>query len=210
MGRPLLMTFDFFGTVLDWRRGIREALGVHGVELDEAAFERVIDLQGELEQRAFRPYREIVAESLERGVGLDARAARELGERAGTWPLYPDSRDALRKLVGLTKCAAMTNSDVAHGRDVRAQLGFELQGWICAEEIGVYKPGPEFWKKTSEKMGIAPGKDWWHVSAYADYDLEPARAFGLTTVFVNRPHARPGPADISVENLEELVSRGWL
>ena len=43
------------------------------------------------------------------------------------------------------------------------------------------------------------------MSTYAEYDLEPARALGLTGVYVERPHARPGPADLVVADLAKLA-----
>jgi FMN phosphatase YigB (HAD superfamily) len=56
-------------------------------------------------------------------------------------------------------------------------------------------------------MGVPFGRDWWHVSAYADYDLVPARALGLTCVLVKRPHHRAGPADLVIEDLAELAGK---
>jgi len=215
-----LITFDFFGTVVDWRRGLREALAGN---LTDEAFERVIDRQGELEQEKFRSYAEIVAQSLREVVGfpqhraeaggrsigdeldLDAVTAARIGGEAGKWPLFPDSAEALRRLRSIAPCAAITNSDLGHGAQVQAQLGFSLDGWICAEETRTYKPDPEMWRAASRRMRVPFSRDWWHVSAYADYDLAPARALGLTCVFVRRPHSRLGPNDLSVENLNELA-----
>ena len=151
--RPRLFTFDIFGTVLDWRRGLQEAAAAAGHPLDGATFDRVIDAQAADESRAFLPYAEIVARSLERVVGLDAGAARAIGRDAGTWPLYADSREALRRLRAIAPCAATTNSDVAHGEQVQSSLGYRLDGWICAEEVGAYKPDPRIWTAASRRMG---------------------------------------------------------
>ena len=114
---------------------------------------------------------------------------------------------ALRRLLAVTRCVAMTNSDRVHGDQVREQLGFPLTDWVCAEEVRVYKPHVEFWQRVSDRLGVAPGRQWWHVSAYADYDLETARGYGLTTVFMERPHSRPGDAEMRVKNLAELADQ---
>jgi 2-haloacid dehalogenase len=198
-----LLSFDVFGTVIDWRRGLREALGG---ALADSDFDRIVDQQGELERGPFRPYAEIVAQSLVDVLGLDRAKAASIGARAGDWPLFPDSAEALRNLRRIAPCAATTNSDVAHGEQVRAQLGFPLDGWICAEVVRAYKPDPEVWRTASRRMRVAPGRAWWHVSAYADYDLETARALGLTCVLVKRPHHRPGPADLVVDDLSGLAA----
>ena len=85
-----LMTFDIFGTVLDWRAGLERELG----ELD---FDAVVDRQAELESEQFRSYTEIVAQSLVDEVGLSESEAARIGANAGQWPLFPDSADALRR-----------------------------------------------------------------------------------------------------------------
>jgi 2-haloacid dehalogenase len=205
--RPRLLTFDIFGTVLDWRRGLREATAAAGAALDDAAFDRVIDAQAVDEAGPFRTYAEITARSLIGVLGMAAGPAASIAAAAGTWPLYPDSRDALRRLRSLVPCAATTNSDRTHGEQVQSALGFRLHAWICAEEVGVYKPDPRVWLAASARLGVEPGPWWWHVSAYVDYDLETARSLGLTCVYVRRPHARPGPTDLAVKDLAELADR---
>ncbi len=203
--RPRLLTFDIFGTVVDWRRGLTQAVRAHGIELSPADFERVIDTQARLEAEAFRSYREVTAASLVEVLRLDPAAADAIGAAVGTWPLYPDAGAGLRRLQALAPCAAMTNSDRAHGEQVQAQLGWRLTHWIAAEEVRVYKPAEAFWRATAALVGIEPGPHWWHVSAYADYDLEVASRLGLTTVFVPRPHARPGPATHTARDLVALA-----
>ena len=192
--KPLLLTFDIFGTVVDWHT----ALG-------ERDFDRIVDTQGEIEQQRFRPYTEIVAESLIRVRRLDAVTAAGIAANVGKWPLFPDSREALRRLRRVAPCAATTNSDRAHGEQVQAQLGFTLDGWICAEDVRAYKPDRRIWEAAARKMGRPFDRAWWHVSAYADYDLRTARELGLTAVFVQRPHSRPGAADVTVADLAALA-----
>lgn len=204
--RPSLLTFDVFGTILDWRKGTIEAVAREGGALDASRFDDVVDAQGRIEQQApGRPYRGIVAESLVEVARVFPSAAAEIGAAAGTWPLFPDSAAALARLQRVAPCGAMTNSDRAHGEQVQRQLGFRLSHWFCAEEIGCYKPDPRVWEHVARATGAAFGRDWWHVAAYADYDLEIARRLGLTTVYVERPHRRPGPADVVVPDLAALA-----
>lgn len=203
--RPTLFTFDIFGTVVDWRTGLRRDLAQYGFELSDADFDAVIDSQGAAESGDFAPYREIVAGSLTRVLGVPAPVAATIGDHAGNWPLFADSRDALERLLEIAPCVAMTNSDHAHGKQVQDQLGFPLSGWTCAEETRVYKPSEEFWRCVSKSRSVPFTTHWWHVSAYADYDLDTAGRLGLTRVFVRRPHSRPGPADLAVADLSELA-----
>jgi 2-haloalkanoic acid dehalogenase type II len=204
---PSLLTFDIFGTVLDWRRGLGASLARSSIALTAPDFDRIVDAQGRLERApSFRSYRDITAKSLVEILGLDADTADAIGEEVGRWPLFDDAREAMRRLEACAPCVAMTNSDRAHGEDVRRSLGFELSGWLAAEDTRVYKPSPAFWHAVARTRGVEPSASWWHVSAYADYDLDVARSLGLTTVLVRRAHARPGPADLEVANLLELAS----
>jgi len=205
--RPQLLTFDVFGTVVDWRRGLSEAVAAHGRPLRDGDFDAIMDRQGALEQEPlFRTYAEITALSLMDVLGLGVAAAVHVGEGVGRWPAYPDAPAALRRLMAVAPCVATTNSDRAHGEDVQRGLGFRLGAWICAQDVRRYKPDPEFWRHVSERLRVELGPAWWHVSAYADYDLEVAARLGLTTVYVARPHARPGPATHSVRDLAELAA----
>ncbi|MFL5278539.1 MAG: HAD-IA family hydrolase [Myxococcales bacterium] len=200
---PRLFTFDVFGTIVDWRSGLRKALASR--LLPDTQFDRLIDVQGEIEQGPFRRYAEIVAESLVRVLGISPSDAERIGADAGKWPLFPDSAAALARLRRIAPCAATTNSDRAHGEDVQRALGFRLDGWVCAEDVQAYKPDPRIWQAAAERLHVAPGRGWWHVSAYADYDLRTATGLGLTRVFVERPHRRPGEADHVVPDLAALA-----
>ena len=202
---PRLITFDIFGTVIDWRAGLTRDCAAAGRPLGPGDFDRIVDRQAELERGPFSAYAEITRRSLIDGLGLDDDDAARIGASVGLWPLYPDSPSALRALMRLAPCAAMTNSDLAHGEQVQSQLGLRLDDWLCAEETRRYKPDPEVWHAMARRRGIEPGPAWWHVSAYADYDLAHANTIGLTTVFVARPHARPGPATHRVRDLSGLA-----
>jgi 2-haloalkanoic acid dehalogenase type II len=191
--KPALLTFDLFGTVVDWRTGLQQALGAPFVD---ATFERVIDAQAEDEQASFRPYAEIVARSLTRVLGLDPESASRIGERAGEWPVFPDARAAFARLLQTAPCGATTNSDLAHRPAIEKQLGAALDPWICAGEVGAYKPDPRIWDAARAATGVPFGPSWWHVSAYADYDLATARRLGLTCVLIRRPHHRAGTPDL--------------
>ena len=202
--RPRLLTFDIFGTILDWRTGLEGACRAAGRPLGAGEFDRVIDAQAVLERGPFLDYATVTRRSFIDVVGLDDRAATMIGATAGGWPLFPDA-PLLRTLMVAVPCAAMTNSDRHHGEGVQASLGFRLDDWLCAEEVGLYKPDPGFWTAMSRLRAVDPGPGWWHVSAYADYDLRVANALGLTTVLVRRPHARPGAAHHVVDGLAGLL-----
>ena len=202
---PTLMTFDIFGTVLDWRRGMVEASRARGYAVSDAQFQAMIDFQARAEAGVYRPYADILAESLTSVLRMSLSDARAIASDAGSWPLYDDAAGGLRSLMRTAPCVAMTNSDQVHGRAVQDQLGFRLSGWICAEDVRCYKPAREFWIAVGARRRQALDPSWWHVSAYADYDLATAARLGLTTVFVERPHGVWGPAGVTVSDLRALA-----
>ncbi len=204
MTYPTLFTFDIFGTVLDWQRGLRKDLEEIGVLLSPGDFDAIIDRQAELEADGYRPYAEIVAQSLVETVNIARKDADRIGQAAGDWPLFADSSSAIARLMTVAPCVAMTNSDRSHRPGIEHSLGFAMTDWLCAEDTRVYKPAVDFWNLVAARRAVEPGPHWWHVSAYADYDLRVAASLGLTTVFVSRPHERPGNADIRVTSLLEL------
>jgi 2-haloalkanoic acid dehalogenase type II len=205
---PSLFTFDIFGTVIDWWTGIRRAAAPFGKEVDLQRFEQLIAIQAEEERRRpFRNYQEISIASFVQVLELDPQSAGQIAAELGNWPLFEDSAEGLRRLMQIAPCTAMTNSDLVHGKQVQAQLGFLLSDWSCAEEVRCYKPSPQFWRAVATKGGRGCDKSWWHVSAYADYDLEVARSLGLTCVFISRPHSRSGPADLIAQNLIDLADQ---
>jgi FMN phosphatase YigB (HAD superfamily) len=136
---PKLITFDILGTVLDWRTGLEASCRSACRPLPEGEFDRIIDVQGELERGDFVDYTEITRRSLVDVIGLPNVTANEIAAGLGRWPLYSDA-PVLRALMEVAPCAATTNSDRIHGEDVQAQLGFRLDDWLCAEDTHVYKP----------------------------------------------------------------------
>jgi 2-haloacid dehalogenase len=206
---PQLLSFDVFGTLVDWYEGLRRDLVRLGVPWRAELFDRIIDYQAQLERaEPSRSYRSVVAESLTAMAGLDHATAQQVADRLGHWPLFPDVAESLRSLLasGIT-VVAMTNSDRVHGQQVQEQLGYRLSAWFCAEDLRCYKPAEAFWHAVAQRLQQSSGLHWWHVSAYGDYDLATAERLGLTTVFVRRPHARPYPSRLEVASLQELLPR---
>ena len=201
--RPKLITFDIFGTVLDWKKGMSISCDAVGRPMNSDEFEQILEVQGELEADHFLTYSEITSKSLMRVLNMEESIADEISNNIGYWPLFADA-GVITELMEIAPCAAMTNSDQIHGMQVQESLGFQLSDWLCAEESGFYKPDPKVWETMSNRRGIEFGPHWWHVSAYADFDLSVANGLGLTTVFVRRPHSRPGTATYEIESLLEL------
>ena len=157
------MTFDIFGTVLDWRTGLENACRAEGRALLEGEFDRIVDAQGDLERGPYLDYAAITRRSLIDAIGLDEMSATKIASNIGAWPLYPDAA-LLPDLMRVSPCAAMTNSDRNHGAAIQTRLGHHLSDWLCAEDIRLYKPDPRFWRYMRDRQKIDFGPHWWHIS----------------------------------------------
>jgi 2-haloacid dehalogenase len=197
-----LFTFDIFGTVVDWKSGLEDALER---PVSDEEFDRFIDEQGRDEQAEYRPYTEITARSLVSVFGMDPEEAKLTGHHVGRWPLFPDAAEGLRRLSEIAPCWALSNSDVLHATEVQEQLGFQLAGWVSAEHVLSYKPALGHWEDVASRLQRAYDRSWWHVSAYGDYDLSVAQKLGLTCVYIPRRHHRPGPHDVQASDLLQLA-----
>src|SRR5213080_762127 len=93
MRRYDIVTFDCYGTLIDWERGIADAFRDAGLELDRGAV-----LRAYAEQPPFRPYREVLADAARRvahALGWQIDDASFLAESLPSWTPFPDTNAAL-------------------------------------------------------------------------------------------------------------------
>src|SRR6266545_622211 len=194
-------TFDCYGTLIDWNRGIHH------------------ELEPELEAEPFRTYREVLTLALERlmqedGVQLPEGESGAFARSLPEWPPFPEVPAALSELRNRGwKLAILSNTD----RDLIAasqrQLGVPVDLAIVAEDVHSYKPAHGHWQRFFE-VTEADRERHAHVAASLFHDIAPARELGLTSVWVNRLGEEPKPEpdreipDLSPlpDVLDELVS----
>lgn len=195
-------TFDCYGTLIDWEGGVGQFLYAHalrsgaddlvpGLEMREQ-WERA---QFEILAQTYRPYRQVLAESLEvvcRGNGwpYDERLAADFVVAMRSWQPFPDVLPALTRArkAGL-RLVVMSNTD----RDIVAHslrhLRVEFDDVVTAEDCRVYKPADSFFDQAVDRIGVDSAKIL-HVAFGFKYDHAPARRKGMATAWVNR-HAEP-------------------
>jgi 2-haloacid dehalogenase len=168
------VTFDCYGTLVDWNSGLREALGSD--ELVARYHELEPDVQAEDPSRS---YRDVLRETTRR-LGSDADPAASLPE----WPVFPEVRAALEEARARGwRLAILSNTD----RDLldasMAAIGVPFDVSIVASEIGSYKPDQRHWRAFAERIG---GLSDVHVAQSLFHDVATANALGIPTVWINR------------------------
>jgi 2-haloalkanoic acid dehalogenase type II len=199
------LTFDCYGTLIDWETGILAALKPwmlrHGLVIDDA---RVLEEFGKIESRVERdnpsvPYSDILRNvhyAIARQFGLpeDSDEATAFAASVGVWPPFPDTIDALRDLQGRFKLAIVSNTDRVSFNGTRQRLGIPFDAVVMAEEVGAYKPDHRMFLRAFEVIGELgiPKEGIVHVAQSLYHDHVPAKALGLTTVWVDRYRGHRG------------------
>ena len=221
--RYRVLTFDCYGTLIDWESGILAALrplvAAHGKsQADEKLLELYGELEAELEAGAYLPYRKVL-EEVARGVGkrLDfetsEQEARSLPESLKRWPPFPDTVAALRKLKTRYQLAIISNTDDDLFADTARLLQVPFDHVITAQQAGSYKPSHRNFQLALDRIALPPAQVL-HCAQSVYHDVVPARALGLSTVWVNRragkqgegaTKAAQGEPDLVVPDLKTLA-----
>ena len=218
-----VLTFDCYGTLIDWETGIfgalRPILTAHGRTVTDAELlEFYSELELQAEQREFRPYREVL-KSVVRGFGdrlgfvPSESEVRSLPESLANWLPFPDTVAALRKLKSRYQLAITSNVDDDLFAATARRLEVQFDHVITAQQARAYKPSLRVFKLAQERIGVKPDQ-WLHVAQSVYHDVVPAKSLGVATVWVNRPSPRPGAGaakaasaqpDLEVHSLKALA-----
>jgi 2-haloacid dehalogenase len=186
-----VLTFDCYGTLIDWESGIVDALGRAGVSGEpDALLEQFARHEADLEAGPYRRYREVLAEAARR-MGASEDAAVTFGGSVADWPAFADSAAALARLKERFRLGVITNCDDDLFAASNAKLGVEFDWVVTAEQAGGYKPGLKGFELALERIDV-PRERILHVAQSLFHDHVPAKALGLTTVWIDRRHDRGG------------------
>ena len=195
------LTFDCYGTLIDWEAGIlaglRGVLGPHGVAAtDDELLEAYARAEADLEAGPYRRYRDVLGEGLwrvARGHGVEPTAdeMKAFGGSVGEWPAFPDSPAALANLATRFRLGVITNCDDDLFAASTGRLGVAFDWVVTAEQVGAYKPDQRNFDIALERIGL-PRERILHVAQSLFHDHVPARKVGLATAWIDRRRGRPG------------------
>ena len=199
------LTFDCYGTLIDWETGISNALRPwaerHGVT---AGSDDLMALKAQFEPKwqGMRPallYPEVLGSILveigaELGVETTAEDSAAFGASVKDWPAFPDSAEALAYLKRHYKLVVVSNVDRASFAHSNEKLGVDFDLVITAEDVGAYKPDhAHFERMLAELAAMGVPKDKvLHTAQSLYHDHVPAKQIGLTSIWINRRAGKPG------------------
>ena len=200
------LTFDCYGTLIDWETGIAAALEPLAARAGRAigAEERVAAFgRHEHEEQARSPdalYPGILAAvhaaiAREWGIAPDPALARAFGESVPDWPAFPDSAAALRHLKRHYRLVILSNVHRAGFAASNEKLEVEFDAIYTAEDIGSYKPDPRNFHymldRLARDLGVS-GSGILHTAESLFHDCAMARSLGLATAWIHRRAATGG------------------
>jgi 2-haloacid dehalogenase len=195
------LTFDCYGTLIDWETGLADAfrriLAAHGVAVDdEDVLTRFAGYEAAAEAGPYQIYRHVLAAGL-RGVAGELGfqpSDEEVAAFSGSvvdWPAFPDSAAALTRLKSRYRLGVITNCDDDLFAASNERLGVDFDWIVTAQQVGSYKPDERNFHAAFERIGL-PRERILHVAQSLFHDHAPAKRLGMTTVWINRRHGRSG------------------
>jgi len=216
-----VITFDCYGTLIDWEKGIRNAF--HNAILktggDPGLESKASEAYEEEERRVEKEkphilYRDVLSKTslaVARKIGWNLPEAEStfLARELPNWTPFPDTNPSLAKLARKHTLGILSNvdNDLLSRTVRRFTSPFEIR--VTAENVRSYKPAFGHFEEARRIIG---DRSWVHVAGSQYHDIEPAVKLGIKAVWVNRKNARPtrnySEKQVSeVKDLNELVNR---
>jgi 2-haloacid dehalogenase len=200
------ITFDCYGTLIDWETGILQALrpilSVRGIRApDDELLAHYARLEAAAEAGEYVPYREVLR-AVVRGIGEaygfapEERELDRLPESIKRWQPFPDTVEALRVLGSRHRLGVISNVDDDLFEATQEKLGVEFDRVVTAQLCRSYKPHRRNFNTMLALLDL-PTDRVLHVAESLYHDVKPARELGMTTVWINRGAARGGSSRAS-------------
>jgi 2-haloalkanoic acid dehalogenase type II len=199
------LTFDCYGTLIDWESGIIAALRPLTDRLaSPLGRDAILEAHARQESRQQRStptkrYSDVLAVVYKRlaeewGLSADLEECAAYGGTVGDWPAFPDSAEALAYLKQHYKLIILSNVDNRSFARSNARLGVVFDAIYTAEDVGAYKPSSanfEYMLDHLPDLGLAR-TDILHTAESLFHDHVPAKAHHLATCWIYRRHAQQG------------------
>jgi 2-haloacid dehalogenase len=200
-----VLTFDCYGTLIDWESGMVEALkGLTDRVQRPLTRDQILEAHArhEARQEEYTPtklYRDVLATVYKRlaeewGIYPTHEECVEYGRSVRNWPAFADSPGALQYLKKHFKLVILSNVDNESFKASNQKLQVQFDAICTAEDIGSYKPAMrnfEYMLEQLSERGIAKEKIL-HTAESLFHDHKPANSLGLKSCWIHRRHAQQG------------------
>jgi 2-haloalkanoic acid dehalogenase type II len=216
-----VITFDCYGTLIDWEKGIKKAFqnamtktgakpglaaqALEPYEMEERRIEK---------ETPYIPYRNVLSKTalaVARKIGwrLPEAEASFLADELPSWTPFPDTNPALEKLARKHRLGILSNVDNDLLTDTLKHFTRKFDIMVTAENVKSYKPARGHFE---EARRIIKDRSWIHVASSQYHDIEPAVTLGIRAVWVNRKKAAPAPkySEMGVLEVRDLSQLGQL
>ena len=201
------LTFDCYGTLIDWKAGLNESLfELIGPKAERRASELYrfyVSEEARVEAEAYRPYREVLALAAVRAarkfkVDLTMEKASHLADMVADWPPFPDTVEALKRLKSRFRLGVLSNidGDIFAGTARRLDVAFDFV--VTAQDVSSYKPALGHFERMLRDH--ARRESVVHVAQSVYHDGQPTARLGLAFVWINRYN------DTNLTGLEPLAT----
>jgi 2-haloacid dehalogenase len=196
-----LITFDCYGTLIDWENGILEGLrptfSRDGRKpADAQLLEQYGEIEAEIEAGPYLPYRQVLSRTVQEmgrrmGVAISGQQGAEFAQSLTRWKPFDDTVAALQSLKKRFRLGIISNVDDDLFAQTRKKLAVEFDLVVTAQQVQSYKPSHRNFEEAVRRSGVSR-EQMLHAGQSLYHDIAPANALGIRSVWVNRPSIRPG------------------
>ena len=219
-GQVSVITFDCYGTLIDWETGIweafRSAAASDGLRLDREEVVRAYHaIEPLVESGTYRPYRDVLRETARRvaadcGWTISTERAGFLPESLAAWPAFTDTNPSLERLARHWRLGILSNVDEDLLAGTLEHLAVDFDFYVTADRVESYKPDLAHFEAARPFVGDSTG--WLHAAQSLFHDVAPANTVGLPVVWVNRKaQRRPAEGPLPDHEVPDLATLAdWL
>lgn len=213
MPRYDVITFDCYGTLIDWQSGIAEAFldaaAADGVTVSrEGVLRAYADTEHRVEAESYRPYRDILRETATRvakslGWQLVPERAGFLAESLPSWQPFPDTNPALERLAAAgCRLGILSNIDDDLLAATREHFTVKFDIIVTAQQVRSYKPAHRHFLTARKLIDDAR---WLHAAESNFHDIVPTNVLGIDNAWINRQRQEPLPGGTPKYELNDLA-----
>lgn len=192
------VTFDCYGTLIDWEEGIYQAVKIEAarddVEIVREEFMPVFfAIQATIEAGSYELYAEVLRRTVVRaakkvGWNLEPSRAGFLPASVAGWKPFKETNAILQKFAKRYQLGLLSNIDDKLLGATRRYIPVEFDLVVTAQQVRTYKPEPSHFKECARRIGGK--KRWVHISAGYGSDVEPCVKQKIPVIWVNRGKQR--------------------